>query len=126
MATTSQRRAGILTMSIDSTNYDVVSDANYRLSTVNRESLTGLSGVQGYKEMPVTGMIKARIRDSGAISAQAFKDMTSVPVVMNLANGKSVSGNGMWNTQAVEVDPAEGTFDVQFEGVSVEESGASS
>ena len=47
--------------------------------------------------------------------------MTAVSVVMRLANGKSVTGSNMWNIKTVEVDAAEGVFEVRFEGSDVSE-----
>jgi hypothetical protein len=115
-ATQSQRRAGIATLSINGTSYDVVSDASYFVSTVKRDTLTGQSGVQGYSEMPVAGYISATIRDNGGMTVASFNQMTSVNCVLTLANGKQVYGDGMWNTEADEVKTQEGTFSIKFEG----------
>lgn len=116
---TQNRRAGIATLSIDGNSYDVVSDATYFANTVKRETLAGQSGVQGYSEMPVAGYIGATIRDSGGLTVASFNAMTSSSLVLTLANGKVVYGDGMWNTESEEVKTQEGTFSIKFEGVSV-------
>jgi hypothetical protein len=49
--------------------------------------------------------------------------MRCVEVLVTLANGKIVGGSNMWNTSALEVRAAEGTFQVRFDGVDVSEQG---
>jgi hypothetical protein len=118
---TSNRRAGIATLSIDGNAYDVVSDAAYCVNTVERETLKGQSGVQGYSEMPAAPYIGATIRDAGNLTVASFNAMTSSSLVLTLANGKVVYGDSMWCTQSEEVKTQEGTFSIKFEGYSVQE-----
>jgi hypothetical protein len=47
--------------------------------------------------------------------------MRCVEVLVTLANGKVVGGANMWNTAALEVRAAEGTFQVRFDGTDVSE-----
>lgn len=119
---TANRRAGIATLTIDGTSFDVVSDAAYFVSTVKRETLPGQSGIQGYSEMPQAGYISATIRDAGSLTVADFNAMTSVTCILTLANGKTVYGDSMWNTECDEVKTQEATFTIKFEGVSVLES----
>ena len=70
------------------------------------------------------GSIEATLRDSGSITVGDFNDMRCVEVQVQLANGKIVAGSNMWNTSALEVRAAEGTFTVKFEGVDVSEQAA--
>lgn len=118
---TSRRLAGVTAATIDGTAYDLVSDAMWSPSTRKRETLTGMDRVHGYKETVVPGFIAMKLRDNGARAALTFQGMISVTVTMALANGKVVSGAGMWNVEAIEVDAAEGTFAVRFEGDTVGE-----
>lgn len=113
--------AGILSMTIGGTSYEVVDGVNYGVSTVERETLKSISGISGYKEVPLAGFIEAKLRDNSAISVATFQAMIGVSVVVAVANGKSISGTGMWNVKAVAVDPIEGVFEVRFEGPLVRE-----
>ncbi|TMV78778.1 phage tail protein [Thioclava sp. BHET1] len=113
------RRAGLAFLSIDGVAYDVVSGASYNCNAVQRESLTGQSGVHGYSEMPTTGSIGATIRDAGVLTVAALNQMTNVTVILKLANGKLVYGEGMWSTEVGDVDTQEGTIAVKFEGANV-------
>jgi hypothetical protein len=113
--------AGVLSITIAGTSYEVVDGVNYGLSTVERETLKSISGISGYKETPIAGFIEAKLRDNSSIKAGDFQAMTNVNVVVAVANGKAISGSNMWNVKAVEVDPIEGVFDVRFESTLVKE-----
>jgi hypothetical protein len=121
MAITPGLIAGIATLSINGQSYVVRGKLAYKPSRVARESKIGQSGVAGFKEMPVTGAISMTLSDAGGLTVIDFNRMTDVTVTAQLANGKGVSGAGMWQTGEIEVDTEEGTFDVTFEGDRVEE-----
>jgi Phage tail tube protein len=116
-----ERLAGITGISIDGTAYMVVSDVTWSPARWKRETLVGLDTVHGFSEVPIQGYIQATLRDSGSITVGDFNDMRCVEVLVSLANGKIVGGSNMWNTAALEVKAAEGTFEVRFDGVSVAE-----
>jgi hypothetical protein len=117
-----ERLAGITGLTIDGTAYMVVSDVTWSPARWKRETLVGLDAVHGFSEVPIQGYIEATLRDSGAISVGDFNDMRCVEVQVSLANGKIVGGANMWNTSALEVHAAEGTFQVRFDGIDVSES----
>lgn len=119
-----ERLAGITGLTIDGTAYMVVSDVVWSPSKWKRETLVGLDSVHGFSEVPMQGHIEATLRDQGSISVGDFNDMRCVEVQVQLANGKIVAGANMWNTTALEVRAAEGTFQVRFEGIDVSEQGA--
>jgi Phage tail tube protein len=119
-----ERLAGITGVTIDGSAYMVVSDVTWSPSKWKRETLVGLDSVHGFSEVPMQGSIEATLRDSGSITVGDFNDMRCVEVQVQLANGKIVAGANMWNTSALEVRAAEGTFQVKFEGVDVSEQAA--
>ena len=100
----------------------VVGQFKYRPSKVERTSLTGMDGVHGYKEKPIPGYISCQIRDSGGTTVSGFNGQTNVNVIAELANGKTIIGNGLWTVNAQEVESEEATFDVRWEGTDVTES----
>jgi len=116
---TTNRKAGIATLSIDGSAYDVVSELSYMAATVKRETLIGQSGIQGYSEMPQAPYISAVIRDNGSLETGGLNKLTSSTLVLQLANGKTVYGDGMWNTDFEEVNTQEATFRVRFEGTNI-------
>lgn len=116
-----ERLAGITGVTIDGTPYMVVSDVTWSPANWKRETLVGLDSVHGFSEVPIQGFVEATLRDSGSISVGAFNNMRCVEVLVSLANGKIVGGSNMWNTSALEVRAAEGTFQVRFDGMDVSE-----
>jgi hypothetical protein len=121
MADTTNRLAGTAFISVDGQTYMLAGDLGYSPSGVTRETLTGQDRVHGYSEKPKQGSISATLRDSGGLSVKSFNAMTNVTVTLELANGKTVLGRNMWTVEAQEVKTAEGTFEVKWEGFSVEE-----
>lgn len=116
-----ERLAGITSMTIDGTAYMVVSDVTWSPAKWKRDTLVGLDAVHGFSEVPIQGYVEATLRDSGSISVSDFNLMRCVEVLVTLATGKIVGGANMWNTSALEVRAAEGTFSVRFDGVDVGE-----
>jgi hypothetical protein len=121
MAQLCERLAGITSLTIDGTAYMVVSDVLWAPNKWKRETLIGLDSVHGFSELPAVGFISAKLRDSGHISVGDFAEMRCVEVQIQLANGKVIAGANMWNINAIEVNAADGTFDVRFDGLDVME-----
>ncbi|MFZ6724709.1 phage tail tube protein [Undibacterium sp. MH2W] len=121
MADTTNRLAGIAYLSVDGQTFMLAGDLGYSVSKVTRETVIGQDRVHGYTEKPHAGFISGTIRDAGGLSVASFNAMSNVTVTCELANGKTVVGRNMWTTEAQEVKTAEGTFEVKWEGFSVEE-----
>ena len=121
MADSSNRLAGVCYLTVDGANYMMAGEFSYKVSGVTRETLKGQDGVHGYSEMPVQGYIGGTLRDSGGLSMAALNAMTSVTVVLELANGKTVIGRNMWSTEQQENKTTEATIEMKFEGPSVTE-----
>ncbi|AIO44707.1 phage tail tube protein [Burkholderia cenocepacia] len=117
----SQLLAGITNAKIDGVTYQLEGKARYRVAKVKRDSLMGQDGFHGFKEMPLPGSIKMSLRDSGGLSIADFNAMRNSTVVLELANGKIVTGRNMGTVEAEEVDTEEATFEVSFEGPEVTE-----
>lgn len=115
------RLAGIAYLSVDGTNYMLSGEAAYSVSSVSRETLTGQDRVHGYSEKPTPGYISGTFRDSGGLTVADFNSMTDVTVTLELANGKTILGRNMWTVEAQEVKTQEGTFEVRWDSMQVEE-----
>lgn len=116
-----ERLAGITGFTIDGVSYMVVADVNWSPGRWRRETLVGLDSVHGFSEVPLQGFISAQLRDSNQIVVGDFTEMRCVEVQIQLANGKVVGGANMWNVEAIEVNAADATFRVRFDGVDVRE-----
>lgn len=105
MADTSNRIAGIATITVDGQNYRLRGNFKYSACKVKRETIAGQDGIHGYSEMPVAGFIEADLSDMGGLKVVSLNGMTNVTVVAELANGKQVIGRNMWQVG----DPIEAT-----------------
>jgi len=121
MADTTNRLAGVAYLTVDGQSYMLSGDLSYSSSKVTRETLVGQDRVHGYSEKPHAGSISGTLRDSGQLTVASLNAMTYVTVVAELANGKTVVGRNMWTVESQEVKTAEATFEVKWEGFSVEE-----
>ena len=118
---TANRLAGVASVTIDGTSYMLVGEPTWQPGSTKNETLVGLDGVHGYAQTFTPPFMSCTLRDSGALTVADFYAMTNSTVQFQLANGKMVSGSGMWITEAVSVKSAEGTFEVKFEGFQVAE-----
>jgi hypothetical protein len=121
MAINSNRLAGTAQIYVDGQSYMLAADLTYSPSRVKRDTLVGQDAVHGFSEMPSAPFIAGTFRDAASLTVADFNAMTDVTVVCTLANGKTVTGVGMWTTDVQEVKTQEGTFEVRFEGKLVEE-----
>ncbi|WP_289992141.1 phage tail tube protein [Photorhabdus laumondii] len=121
MGNTSNRLAGTAYVTVDGISIMVAGDFTWSPSTVTRETLTGMDYVHGYKEKPQAGFISCKVRDSGGTTVADFNNQTNVTIVAELANGKTIIGEGMWTVNTQEVASEDATFEVRWEGTSVTE-----
>lgn len=113
--------AGVTGITINGNAYMLVSDLTWSPNKWKRETLLGLDSVHGFSEVPTQGFIEGVLRDSADILVGNFNLMRCVEVLVVLANGKVIGGANMWCVSSLEVKAAEATFQVRFDGVSVDE-----
>lgn len=118
--------AGTANYSVDGATYPVVGEAKWQVSTVKRETVTGMDGVHGFKETPVAGYIEVTIRDAGGMTVANFNAMRNNTHTLQLANGKTVVARNAWVVDTQEVDAVEGSFKLRAEGPNVIEIPATS
>jgi hypothetical protein len=118
--------AGIAHASIDGVTRQLEGSAKYSPSTVKRESLLGPDGYHGVKEMPVAPYISMSLRDAGDMSVADFNAIRNSTIVLELANGKIVTGRNMASVDVQEVDTEDAKFEIKFEGPEVTEQTVSS
>ena len=114
-----QALAGTATLSVDGRNYLLEGSFRYSPSSKTRESLVGMDGVHGFKEMPSPAFMSGTLRDTQGLSVADLNAMTNVTVVAQLANGKNVVLRNGWTVGVQEVDSVDGKVDVRWEGPTV-------
>lgn len=116
-----KRLGGITYVTINGVAFDVVSDVSWSPNTVKRDTAIGLSGVQGWMEMPVAGIMKFTLRDNGSLTVADFNALTNATIQIQQNNGKQIIGTSMWLVEVQTVESQEATFELEFQGVNVQE-----
>ena len=93
-------------------------------SPVVRSGIAGQDGVHGYQEMPRVPFIEGDISTLQEVSIEDLEGITDATVQADLINGNSYVLREAWTTAAYDIDTAEGSFKIRFEGVSCDEIGA--
>lgn len=106
---------GIVSFTIDGAPWNAVDGVEYTPTMVIRETAKGQSAVEGFTEMPGQGRIAATLRDRGDATVQSLNAVTNSTIVVQAANGKTVTGTGMWQVGDIKVGTKEGTFSIEFE-----------
>ena len=113
---TSKRLGGVVSFTVDGESWDVVGDCEYQPDGGTRETAKGQSRVEGYTENPNQGMISATLRDRGDAAVQDLGAKDNATVIVVAANGKTVSGYGMWRVgEPPAVKTSDGTFPIKFD-----------
>ncbi len=117
------RRAGLLYVRIDGTQYDARGNWTYNVGAPKREAIVGADGVHGYREMPQTPYIEGEVTDSRTLDLDALVRLEDVTVTLELANGKTVVLRNAWYAADGTVGTEQGNVQIRFEGLSAEETG---
>lgn len=115
------RRAGVLFVRIDGTQYDARGNWTYNLGAPKREAIVGADGVHGFKEMPQTPFIEGEVTDARSLDLEALVTASEVTATLELANGKTVLLRDGWYAADGTVGTEQGNVQVRIEGLSAEE-----
>lgn len=116
MSESVRRVGGMAWATVDGLALPVVANPKYRLSKFIREDAGDMGGDWNYLEKPQVGMIGFQCRAMPGLSLADFEGMSGVACEMRLNSGFTVTGTDMWCTSAIEVNGADGTFDLEFHG----------
>lgn len=119
----SQRRGGIIFLTIDGVQYPAKGNFTYGLGKPQREAIVGSSGVDGYKETATTPFIEGEITDRQELSLDTLSEIKDSTIVLELANEKVIALRNAWiaNADGLTGETDEGNIKVRFEGLSAEE-----
>lgn len=113
--------AGTAYFRVDGKSFALVGEFSWSPSTPSREGMYGQDGFHGLKSKPRSGTIKAKLRDSSGVSIYGLGSLTSANISVELANGKTVVGSGMFQSGDITAESEDGTIDITFEGPDVRE-----
>jgi Phage tail tube protein len=112
---------GVAILRVDGYQYRLRGELKVSPSLVEREAVVGQDSVHGYIEKPRPPFISAKITDWGDVSLETLIAGCNVTVTAELQNGKVYVLRNAWLAQPPELDTAEGSFDVRWEGFACEE-----
>ena len=112
---------GIAYLKADGQQFALRGNLNVGVPDVERESIVGQDGVHGYVEKPVAPYIEGDLTDSGGLSVEQIAAIRDATVTAELVNGKVYVLREAWVTTAIAINTAEGSMNVRFEGMRMEE-----
>ncbi len=117
--------AGTASFFLNGASYALRGEFTYQPTVDKRETIVGMDGVHGPKVTPGIGQIKAKLTNMPDLDVVGDLCGIGVRIVIDLVNGKTVTGDSMWSTEPPTVDATEGTVEVTWEGAQVTEQAAS-
>lgn len=115
------RRAGVLSLKIDSKIYDAKGSFSYNPGQEKREAIVGADRVHGFKSTPQVPFIEGEITDSSELDITALLNLDGVTATLELANGKVFVLRDAWYAGEGTVQTEEGNIQLRLEGMSGEE-----
>ena len=112
--------AGVAYIKVDGKQYTLAGSMTIALARVSREGLVGLSGVAGYKETPRVPFIEVELYADENTDLEDIGNITEATVQAELADGRVGLLRDAWQAGDLELNAAEGTTTVRFEGKSGE------
>lgn len=117
----SKRIAGTAYIKADGKQFSLGGTLTVSIDENDREGISGLSGVAGFKETPRVPFIEGDFLTTDELSVTELRKMIDVTVTAELANGRTYVLRNAWCAKAVEINASEGTASVRFEGMKGEE-----
>ncbi|GBQ32279.1 phage tail protein [Gluconacetobacter azotocaptans] len=111
--------SGQATLTINGEVFNIVGEAQHQASGPVNETLKGQSAVEGFSTMPGEGFIQATLRDRPDFDATSLQGASSLTVVMVKVNGQIVTAVNAWQTERINVNTQEGTFEFHCESDTV-------
>ncbi|MCW8918909.1 MAG: phage tail tube protein [Gammaproteobacteria bacterium] len=111
------RIAGTCYLKVDGEQLELSGSITCSMSGAEKEGLSGLSGVAGYKETPRVPFIEVEAYVPANFPVSTLEGMDDGTVTAELANGKTAVLSGAWLAGTVDVNGAEGTTSLKFEGL---------
>ena len=116
MAIAANRVAGTTYVYVDGALLPLGGTITVSTWDADKETVTGLSGVVGYKEKPRAPFIEIEIITANEVDLQAFQGVRNSTVTAELANGQVWVLSPAWATTAPDGNHADGTATIRFEG----------
>lgn len=112
-----KRIGGVAYIKVDGDQLELSGKLTCNIMMTEKEGQSGLSGPVGYKETPRVPTIEGDFFVPPGFPMKALESMAEGTVTAELANGMTAVLSGAWLSGTIEVDAAEGTTSLTFEGI---------
>lgn len=116
-----QQIAGTAFVKADGVQFTLAGSMTVVIDEREREMLSGLGGVAGYKETLMPPKIEGEFFLTADLSMEDIGNITDATVTAELANGRTYLIRNAVATGRRELNAAEGTVQITFEGLGGEE-----
>jgi hypothetical protein len=116
-----QRRAGIIRVTVDGELQDAKGEFTVGFGTPKRTAVIGSSGVQGFTEEPQVAFIEGALTDRGNMNLKALFELDDASATVEWANGKTFVLRNAWYAGDGTVTSGEAEIPFRMEGPSGEE-----
>lgn len=111
------RIAGTCYVKVDGEQIEVAGSVTVSISMFEKEGLSGLTGVAGYKETPRIPFIEVEAYLVPGFPVTKLEKTNNATVTAELANGQVAVLSGAWLAGAIEAKAEEGTTTLKFQGL---------
>jgi Phage tail tube protein. len=108
--------AGTAKVTIDGVTYLLRGNMEIAIGGVQRESVNGLDGHHGFKEIPTNGSISMDLTDAPDIDWNLLEEAQNATVQVALINGKSAILRNAAQMNKLSLSADNGQVSVKFEG----------
>lgn len=112
-----KRIAGVCYVKVDGGQISVAGNVTVSIMATEKEGLSGLSGVAGFKETPRVPSIEVEAHHVPEFDMASLEAMTDGTITAELANGKTAVLSGAWLAGTVDFSASDGTGTLKFEGL---------
>ena len=112
-----KRIAGVAYIKGDGDQLELSGKLTCNIMMTEKEGVSGLSGPVGYKETPRIPTIEGDFFVTPAFPMEKIANLKDATITAELANGTTAVLSQAWLSGTIEVDAAEGTTSLKFEGI---------
>ena len=112
---------GTAYVKVDGVQLQLRGNLTTNIGDKERETVVGQDGVHGFTEKPMAPFIECEITDHRDLDIPALGEITDATVTAEMATGKVYVLRNAWSLKAPDLNAAEGSMTIRFEGLRGEE-----
>ncbi len=117
----SNRFAGVAYVTVSGSPVPLRGNLTVHFATSVKTGLAGQDGVHGYSEMPAVPAIELDVSTTQDIALEDIDVMDDETVIVEAASGKVYTLRNAWKAGATDLNTAEGSVRIRFEGMAIAE-----